>query len=154
MKTKRIHPSTVSAWHQQPTKALKQKGLSCCPKAPCKAVKNAILNWFKRPGDSKMPSTKELLKQRYEQTKNRSKNDRTYLNSGKAPIIDLDANADDEQNAGGEWWELSQWLIVVFRLVRCACIVRLWKSVDFFAASFFVWHNTTIVILYVLSICM
>jgi len=77
-------------------------GLSCHPKAPCKAVKNAILNWFKRLGDSKMPSTKELLKQRYEQTKNRSKNDRTYLKSDEAPIIDANANADDEQNAGGE----------------------------------------------------
>ena len=92
----------VSARCQQPTKASKQKGLSCFPKAPCKAVKNAILNWFERPGDSKMPSTKEMLKQRYEQTKNRSKNDRTYLKSGEVPIIDADANADDEQNAGGE----------------------------------------------------
>ena len=61
-----------------------------------------MVTWFKRPGDSKMPSTKELLKQRYEQTKKRSKNDRTYLKSGKAPIIDADANDDDEQNAGGE----------------------------------------------------
>ena len=63
-----------------------------------------------------MPSTKELRKQRYEQTKKRSENDRTYLKSGKAPIIDAnaDANADDDQNAGGEWWELSQLLIVVF----------------------------------------
>jgi len=95
-------PSTVSAQCQQPTKALKKKGLSCCPKAPCKAVKNAILNWFKRPGDNKMPTTKELLKQRYEQTKNRSKNDRTYLKSGEAPVTDADANADDEQNAGWE----------------------------------------------------
>jgi len=77
---------------------------------------------------------KELLKQRYEQAKNRSKNDRTYLKSGKAPIIDADANDDDEQNAGGEWWELSQLLIVVFWLARYACIVRLWKSVEFFAS--------------------
>ena len=81
-----------------------QKGLSCCPKAPSKAVKNSILNWVEGTGDSKMPSMKELLKQRYEQAKNRSKNDRTYLKSGKAPIIDAnaDANADDDQNAGGE----------------------------------------------------
>ena len=43
MKTKRTHPSTSSASHQQPTKASKQKGLSCCTNAPCKAVKNAIL---------------------------------------------------------------------------------------------------------------
>ena len=61
-----------------------------------------IVSWFKRPGDSKMPSTKELLKQRYEQTKNRRKNDRTYLKSIEAPIIDPQANANDEQNAGGE----------------------------------------------------
>ena len=47
-----------------------------------------------------MPSTKELLKQRYEQTKNRSKNDRTYLKSDEAPIIDANANANDEQKAG------------------------------------------------------
>ena len=45
---------------------------------------------------------KGLLKQRYEQTKDRSKNDRTHLQSGEAPIIDANANADDEQNAGGE----------------------------------------------------
>jgi len=64
MKMKRMHPSTVSAGCQQPTKDLNQKGLSCCPKAPCKAVKNFILIWFERPGDSKMPSMKELLKQR------------------------------------------------------------------------------------------
>ena len=76
---------------------MKQKGLSCFPKAPCKAVKNAILNWFKRPGDSKMPSTKELLKQRYDQTKNRSEHDRTHLKSSNAV-----ADTDDEQNAGGE----------------------------------------------------
>ena len=103
MNTKRMYPSTSSAPHQQPTKASMQKGLNCCPKTPCKAVKNAILNWFKRPGDSKMPSTKELLKQRYEQTKNRSEKDRTYLKSGEASIIDADDadDADDEQNAGG-----------------------------------------------------
>jgi len=153
MKLKRMHPSTVSAWCQQPTKALKQKGVSCHPKAPCKAVKNSILNWFKRPGDSKMPSTKELRKQRYEQTKKRSENDRTYLKSGKAPIIDAnaDANADDDQNAGGEWWELSQLLIVVFQSARCTWVVRLWKSVEFFAAFFFAASFlTAIVILYVL----
>ena len=46
--------------------------------------------------------TKELLKQRYDQTKNRSEHDRTYLKSNEAPIIDAVANADDEQNAGGE----------------------------------------------------
>ena len=49
-----------------------------------------------------MPSTKELLKQRYEQTKKRSKNDSTYIKSGNALIIDHGANADDEQNAAGE----------------------------------------------------
>ena len=61
-----------------------------------------MVSWFKRPGDSKMPTTKDLLKQRYDQTKNRSKHDRTYLKSNEAPIIDAVANADDEQNAGGE----------------------------------------------------
>ena len=61
-----------------------------------------MVSWFKRPGDSKMPMTKELLKQRYDQTKNRSKHDRTYLKSSEAPIIDPQANANDEQNAGGE----------------------------------------------------
>ena len=52
---------------------------------------SAMVSWFKRPGDSKMPSTKELLKQQYEQTKNRSKNNRTYLKAGEDPIIS-DAN--------------------------------------------------------------
>ena len=44
-----------------------------------------------------MPSTKELLKQRYEQTKNRSENDRTYLSQGEVAIVD---DAGDEQNVG------------------------------------------------------
>ena len=44
-----------------------------------------------------MPSTKELLKQRYEQTKNRSKNDRTYLSQGEVAIVD---DAGNEQNVG------------------------------------------------------
>ena len=61
-----------------------------------------MVSWFKRPGDSKMPSTKELLKQRYEQTKNRSENNRTYLKVGEDPISDANADADDEPNGGGE----------------------------------------------------
>ena len=61
-----------------------------------------MVSWFKRPGDSKMPTTKDLLKQRYDQTKNRSKHDRTYLKSSKAPIIDAVADANNEQNTGGE----------------------------------------------------
>ena len=44
-----------------------------------------------------MPSTKELLKQRYEQTKNRSENDRNYLSQGEVAIVD---DAVDEQNVG------------------------------------------------------
>ena len=63
-----------------------------------------MVSWFKRPGDSKMPSTKELLKQRYDQTKNRSEKNRTYLKAGEDPIIDANANANanDEPNGGSE----------------------------------------------------
>jgi len=42
--------------------------------------------------------TKELLKERYKQTKSRHKDDRAYLKLGEAAIID-DV---DEQNGGGE----------------------------------------------------
>ena len=56
-----------------------------------------MVSWFKRPGDSKMPSTKELLKQRYEQTKNRSENNCNYLSQGEVAIVD---DAVDEQNVG------------------------------------------------------
>ena len=52
-----------------------------------------MVSWFKRPGDSKMPSTKE----RYEQTKNRSKDDHTYLRQGEVVIVD---DAGNEQNVG------------------------------------------------------
>ena len=41
-----------------------------------------------------MPSRKELLKQQYEQTKNRCEIDLTYLKPGEVAIID----AGDEQN--------------------------------------------------------
>ena len=47
-----------------------------------------MVSWFKRPGDSKMPSTKELLKEWYEQTKSRHEDDRAYLKPGRAAIID------------------------------------------------------------------
>ena len=53
-------------------------------------------SWFKRPGDSKMPSTRKLLKEQHEQTKNRHKDDRTYLKPGEAAII----NAINEHNVG------------------------------------------------------
>ena len=55
------------------------------------------VSWFKRPGDSKLP-IKELLKERYEQTKSRREDDRAYLKPGEAAIID----AIDEHNGGGE----------------------------------------------------
>ena len=43
-----------------------------------------------------MLSTKELLKEQYEQTKNRPKDNRAYLEPGETAIID----AIDEQNGG------------------------------------------------------
>ena len=48
-----------------------------------------------------MPSTKELLKERCKQTKNRPKDDRAYLEPGEATITD----AIEEQNGGGEGGE-------------------------------------------------
>ena len=57
-----------------------------------------MVSWFKRPGDSKMPSTKELLKEQYKQTKSRHEDDRAYLKPEESAIID----AVDEQNGGGE----------------------------------------------------
>jgi len=47
-----------------------------------------MVSLFKRPGDSKMPSTKELLKEQYKQTKSRHKDDRAYVKPGEATIID------------------------------------------------------------------
>ena len=44
-----------------------------------------------------MPSIKDLLKQQYEQTKNRSENDHTYLRQGEVVIVD---DAGNEQNVG------------------------------------------------------
>ena len=51
-------------------------------------------------GDSKLPlpSTNELLKEWYKQTKSRHEDDRAYLKLVEAAII----NAANEQNGGGE----------------------------------------------------
>ena len=50
---------------------------------------------------SKMSSMKELLKQQYEQTKNRCEIDQTYLKPGEVAIID----AGNAQNGGdGDEW--------------------------------------------------
>ena len=77
-----------------------------------------IISWFKRPGESKMPSIKELLKQQYEQTKNRSENDCTYLSQGEVAIVD---DAGDEQNVGNRVGDGGEW-------PNRRCLVVLWAS--------------------------
>ena len=57
-----------------------------------------MVSWFKRPGNNKIPSTKELLKEQYEQTKSRHEDDRAYLKPGESAII----KAINEQNGGVE----------------------------------------------------
>jgi len=99
-----------------------------------------MVSWFKRPGDSKIPSTKELLKHWYEQTKNRSENNRTYLKAGEDPIIDANANANNEPNGGSKEWELCK--------LSCFCFgkiggVHAFVRVLIFCGVFFVPRNTT-----------
>ena len=56
-------------------KKLQQNMLAVCEKeeGPWTAGDvHVMVFWFKRPGDSKMPSTKELLKEQYEQSKQKT----------------------------------------------------------------------------------
>jgi hypothetical protein len=47
-----------------------------------------MVSWFKRPGDSKIPTTKAKLKARYELTCNRREDDRSRLKVGEEPVLD------------------------------------------------------------------
>ena len=64
-KTKRTHPSTSSASRQQPTKASKQKGLSCHPMAPCKAVTNVILKTIAEEIHSRIEKVHQTKESKY-----------------------------------------------------------------------------------------
>ena len=48
----------------------------------------AIVSWFKRPGDSKMPTTKAKLLERYALTMNRSEEERSRLKEGEDAIVE------------------------------------------------------------------
>ena len=52
-----------------------------------------MVSWFKRPGDSKLPTKKSKLKARYELTCNRCEYDRSRLKEGEEPVI-------EEEDAG------------------------------------------------------
>eukprot|EP00590_Aulacoseira_subarctica_P012184 CAMPEP_0172414772 /NCGR_PEP_ID=MMETSP1064-20121228/1395_1 /TAXON_ID=202472 /ORGANISM="Aulacoseira subarctica , Strain CCAP 1002/5" /LENGTH=90 /DNA_ID=CAMNT_0013151587 /DNA_START=1081 /DNA_END=1353 /DNA_ORIENTATION=- len=54
-----------------------------------------MVSWYKRPGDSKMPTTKAKLKARYEGTSTRREDERNRLKPGEEPVVDDDA-ADEE----------------------------------------------------------
>ena len=56
-------------------------------------------SWFKCIGDSKMPTTKDKLITRYEQTKNHIENGRTYLKPGEEAVVDV---VDGERNEVGD----------------------------------------------------
>mmetsp|Transcript_8799 Transcript_8799/g.12803 ORF Transcript_8799/g.12803 Transcript_8799/m.12803 type:complete len:342 (+) Transcript_8799:694-1719(+) len=58
-----------------------------------------MVSWYKRPGDSKMPTTKAKLKARYELTSTRREDERNRLKPGEQPAIDDDFAADDESVA-------------------------------------------------------
>ena len=60
-----------------------------------------MVSWFKCPGDSKLPSKKQQLLIHYEQTKNCSKNNRTYLKSGEHAVVDEDADGEQDVGIGG-----------------------------------------------------
>ena len=47
-----------------------------------------ICSWFKRPGDSKLPNTKEALKARYELTYTRREEERNRLKVGEVAVVD------------------------------------------------------------------
>ena len=48
-----------------------------------------MVSWFKCIGDSKMPTTKDKLITRYEQTNNHIENIRTYLKPGEEAVVDV-----------------------------------------------------------------
>ena len=58
----------------------------------------AMVSWYKRPGDSKMPSKRDKLIERYALTKNRSEAERSRLKEGEEAVVD----DDEERNGGGE----------------------------------------------------
>jgi len=47
-----------------------------------------MVSWFKRPGDSKLPTTKTKLQARYQLTCNRREDDRSRLKEGEEPVLD------------------------------------------------------------------
>ena len=47
-----------------------------------------MVSWFKRPGDSKLPTTKNKLMERYALTCNRREDDRSRLKEGEEPVVD------------------------------------------------------------------
>ena len=60
-----------------------------------------MVSWFKHPGDSKLPSRKQQLLIHYEQTKNCSKNNRTYLKSGEHAVVNEDVDGEQDVGIGG-----------------------------------------------------
>ena len=48
----------------------------------------AMVSWFKRPGDSKMPTTKAKLLERYALTMNCSEEERSCLKEGEDAIVE------------------------------------------------------------------
>ena len=47
-----------------------------------------MVSWFKRPGDSKLPTTKNKLMERYALTCNRREDNRSRLKEGEEPVVD------------------------------------------------------------------
>jgi len=58
-----------------------------------------MVSCFKCIGDSKMPTTKDKLIARYEQTQNCIENGRTYLKPGEEAVVDV---VDGERNEVGD----------------------------------------------------
>ena len=56
-----------------------------------------IVSWFKHAGDSRMPSTKTKLIQKYELTKNCNEQERNHQKDGEEAVVD----EQERMNGGG-----------------------------------------------------
>ena len=66
----------------------------------------AMVSWFKRPGDSKVPQRKEDLIRRYLLTCTRSEQERNRLKEGEQPVVD-EEGVDGGDGEGAEEWASS-----------------------------------------------
>lgn len=56
-----------------------------------------MVSWFKCPGDSKKPTTKDKLITGYKQTKTQNENDWTCLKAGEEPVVDIGGGVSERE---------------------------------------------------------